>query len=197
VACLTDFVDAAREVLDRPGYAFSDAEVMENLRACRAASAVVDAVTLTFVAHLTARPGSVPGAPPGREAYRFLTEGLLVSGPQANRDIAATTTIVRAQVAVPQRVMATTAGRGARGFPRQDPTTGPRDRAAGQGRGTGPGTGIVRYGDSADPPTVRARRSWGHPVDRPALPGRTGHRDAANTSPSPRQPRVLADLTAT
>ena len=76
-------------VLERPGYAFTDAQVLENLRAVYALAATVEAVKLAFVHELASRPQTVIGGPMGRGAKRFLTEALHVSSGQANRGLAA------------------------------------------------------------------------------------------------------------
>ena len=53
-------------VLERPGYAFTDAQVLENLRAVYALAATVEAVKLAFVQELASRPQTVVGGPLGR-----------------------------------------------------------------------------------------------------------------------------------
>jgi hypothetical protein len=88
-------------ILARPGYAFSDGEVLANLRAVYAVAARVEAVKLAFVAQLAARPDVVPGSRPGRAGVTFLTEGLHLSGRQAARDVAAAAAIASAAPQLP------------------------------------------------------------------------------------------------
>jgi hypothetical protein len=77
------------QVLVRPGFAFSDAQVLENLRVVHSLAGMVAAVKLALVAELDARPGAVPGAAGQAAAVAFLTEGLRQSRPHALRDVAA------------------------------------------------------------------------------------------------------------
>jgi hypothetical protein len=78
-----------RDLADRPGFAFSNQELLANLRALQALAAVVDSARLGCLAALETRPEAVPGAPRGRVGYTFLTEALRVSGRTAGRDVAA------------------------------------------------------------------------------------------------------------
>jgi hypothetical protein len=92
-----------RQVLDRPGYAFSDAEVLENLRSVTALAAVVEAVKLAFVAELNNRPDALMcGVQGGKGAVlAFLTEGLNQSRRQACRDLAAAEALASASPDLP------------------------------------------------------------------------------------------------
>src|SRR3954463_1058424 len=81
-------VDAVREVLARPGFAFSDAEVLEMVRQAQVVIAVGDAVKLAMLQQLDTRPGGGAGAPAGRAAFPFLPEAVHESRAQANRDVA-------------------------------------------------------------------------------------------------------------
>jgi len=93
VAGLLRSQELLREVLSRPGYAFSDAELLGSLRAVQALTGVAEAVKLALVAELEARPGAVPGAARGAVAVTFLSEGLRQSRPHAVRDVAAAAAI--------------------------------------------------------------------------------------------------------
>src|SRR5512141_3229468 len=72
----------------RPGFAFSDGEVLENLRAVHRLVAVAESVRLRLVEELRTRPGAVPGSGVAGGARRFLTEALHVTPGQANLDLA-------------------------------------------------------------------------------------------------------------
>jgi hypothetical protein len=91
---------ALRVLVDRPGYAFSDDEVLANLRALNALVATVDAVKLAFVQELRTRPSTV-GGPTGRGTFRFLTEGLRQSAAHARRDLDAAEAIGAATPELP------------------------------------------------------------------------------------------------
>lgn len=106
-------VELIREVVDRPGFAFSDNEVLANLRALYGLAAVVEAAKLAFVAELVTRPEAVarsaPGAAAGaggaagrRGALTFLTEALKLSGRQANRDLAAAAALASSAPELPR-----------------------------------------------------------------------------------------------
>ena len=100
-AALARAVEGLRDFAARPGYAFSDAELLANLRGVHAFLATVDAAYLGLVAELDARPGVLPGVPAGRAAATFLREGLRVSGPQAGRDVRAAKAIASAAPELP------------------------------------------------------------------------------------------------
>src|SRR5512139_2426258 len=76
-----------REVGGRPGFAFSDAELVECLRGVHEVIAVAESVRLRLVEALRTRPGAVPGSGPAGGAKRFLTEALHVSEGQAQTDL--------------------------------------------------------------------------------------------------------------
>src|SRR5690242_14497091 len=95
-------VDAVREVLDRPGFAWSDGEVLEQLRQVQALASVVHAVKLALVSELNGRPDAVPGARPGAAAVTFLTEALRESRPQAQREVSAAKALLSADAELPR-----------------------------------------------------------------------------------------------
>jgi len=97
-----------REVVDRVGHAFSDGEVLANLRALTALAATVEAARLGFVQELSSRPTTV-GGPTGR-ASRFLMEGLRLSPAQARRDLAAAAAIRSGSAELPVMGAALAAG---------------------------------------------------------------------------------------
>src|SRR5690349_494988 len=99
-------VDAVREVLDRPGFVWSDGEVLEQLRQLNALVAVAHAAKLTLVHELEVRPDPVPGAAAGKAAVTFLTEGLRESRTQAQREIAAARALVSADAELPRLALA-------------------------------------------------------------------------------------------
>ena len=80
-------VGAVREFMARPGYAFSNAELLANLRSVHSFLATVNAAYLGLVAELDTRPGVLPGVVPGKAAVTFLREGLRIAGPQAGRGV--------------------------------------------------------------------------------------------------------------
>jgi hypothetical protein len=110
-ATLVTCLELLRGILARPGFAFSDREVRENLRTlCGLAAAVLDAVKLGFVAELDSRPGAVPGARAGGGALRFLTEGLRQSRGSAMRDVRAAAAVSSADPDLPAMGAALAAG---------------------------------------------------------------------------------------
>jgi hypothetical protein len=98
---LLQLLESVHEFGERPGYAFSDREILANLRTLQSLLAMVDAVRLRFVADLQTRPDAVPGATPRKAAVSFLTEGLRLSAAQANRDVAAAQALVSASPELP------------------------------------------------------------------------------------------------
>src|SRR5512142_2518270 len=80
-AALIRSVQALREFLGRPGYAFSTAETLANLRAIHAHLATAQATYLSLVAELDRRPEALPHVPPGKTAATFLREALHLCGP--------------------------------------------------------------------------------------------------------------------
>jgi hypothetical protein len=100
-AAIADSFDLLRGLMQRPGYAFSDGEVLGNLRLLYSMASVVEAAKLMFVAELRTRPEAVAGARPGRAVQTFLTEALRVSGPQANRDVAAAEALASSSAELP------------------------------------------------------------------------------------------------
>src|SRR5689334_8956791 len=71
---------SVRRVVERPGFAFSDAELLANLRQLNPLASVVHAAKLALVHELDGRPDAVPGARPGAAAVTFLTEA--AAGPR-------------------------------------------------------------------------------------------------------------------
>src|SRR5512142_462084 len=109
-AALARSVEALKEFLARPGYAFSNAEVLANLRAVHAFLGTVNAAYLGLVGELAARPEALPGVLPGKTAVTFLREGLRIAGPQAGRDVRAATAIASAAAELPAMGQALAAG---------------------------------------------------------------------------------------
>src|SRR5690348_11213540 len=70
------------EFVDRPGFRFTDAEVLAQLREWTEVAAVVEAARLVLIAELGARPealasvGRAGRGSRGGRVVRFLTEGL-------------------------------------------------------------------------------------------------------------------------
>ena len=95
-AALARAVAGLRDFAARPGYAFSDAELLANLRGVHAFLATADAAYLGLVAELDSRAGALPGVPAGRTAATFLREALRVAGPRAGRDVRAARAIASA-----------------------------------------------------------------------------------------------------
>src|SRR4051794_9563034 len=92
------------DFVDRPGYRFSDAGVVANLRALAELAAVVEAARLVLIAELGARPealASVGRAGRGGRVVRFLTEGLRESRGRAERDVAAAAALMSARAELP------------------------------------------------------------------------------------------------
>jgi Domain of unknown function (DUF222) len=102
--------DAVREVLARPGFAWSDGEVREQLRQLHALGSVVHAAKLAFIHTLDSRPDAVAGAPAGKVAVTFLTQALHESGPKANREAAAARALMSPDAELPLLAEALMAG---------------------------------------------------------------------------------------
>jgi hypothetical protein len=88
-------------ILGRPGYAFSDGELLANLRAVQELAGAIEALKLGFVAELAARPDPVTGGVRDSAALAFLTEGLNLSRRQANRELAAAAALASASAQLP------------------------------------------------------------------------------------------------
>src|SRR5690606_33172758 len=95
-ALFTTARESVLALLERPGFGYTDTEVLANLRAAQELLASVDAVRLFFIEQARTRPGILPGVPvpgprveAGRQAKQFLTDGLNVSLAAASRDLAA------------------------------------------------------------------------------------------------------------
>ena len=100
-AALIRTVEALQGFLARPGYVFSNAELLASIRTAHSLIAVANAAYLGLVAELDVRPEVLPGVAAGRAAATFLREGLRVSGPQAGRDVRAAKAIASATPELP------------------------------------------------------------------------------------------------
>jgi Domain of unknown function (DUF222)/HNH endonuclease len=78
-----------RELISRPGYAYSTPELMENLRELHRLLGAANVLWLQFIAELDTRPDAITGTGRAGTARVFLTEALNLSRGQANRDLAA------------------------------------------------------------------------------------------------------------